>query len=270
MARRPLTARSVLASVLLGTEPPWLPTPLLVATATLFDLREGAVRTALSRMVAAGEAVPERGGYALSGALLERQAEQLAGRTARRRGWDGTWELCVVDPGPRPAARRAELRRALLALHLAEWREGVWARPDNLDPDRSPRARAQLASDVQLWHGARPDPPHEDACTGPTPAPGGWDLAGWASVAAGLVEELPPLHERLASGDTSVLAEGFVTSATVLRCLRADPLLPDEMLPAAWPGRALRDAYDRFDEAYRKVLAGWFDEHRTAQPDPVA
>ncbi|MGH9083953.1 MAG: PaaX domain-containing protein, C- domain protein, partial [Acidimicrobiales bacterium] len=77
---RPLAARSVLASVLLGTDPPWLPTPLLVRTAALFGISEGAVRTALSRMVATGEAAVEDGGYRLAGRLVARQARQAASR----------------------------------------------------------------------------------------------------------------------------------------------------------------------------------------------
>src|SRR3546814_2914483 len=69
----PLTARSVLASVLLGTEPPWLPTSLLVRTTALFGMSEGSTRTALSRLVAADEAVAERNGYRLTGRLVARQ-----------------------------------------------------------------------------------------------------------------------------------------------------------------------------------------------------
>ncbi|HJR38673.1 MAG TPA: PaaX domain-containing protein, C- domain protein, partial [Nocardioidaceae bacterium] len=67
-----LTARSVLASVLLGTEPPWLPTRLLVRTAELFGIADGTARVALSRMLSAGEAVAEDGGYRLIGRLAER------------------------------------------------------------------------------------------------------------------------------------------------------------------------------------------------------
>src|SRR5688572_19022418 len=76
----PLTARSVLASVLLGTDPPWLPTPLLVRTAELFGISIGTARTALSRMVAAGEAEPEGRGYRLVGRLAERRDRQDASR----------------------------------------------------------------------------------------------------------------------------------------------------------------------------------------------
>ncbi|HEY9556263.1 MAG TPA: hypothetical protein VIR58_05985, partial [Acidimicrobiales bacterium] len=78
----PLTARSVLASVLLGTEPPWLPTSLLVRTTALFGMTEGSTRTALSRLVAADEAVAERNGYRLTGRLVARQERQSASRLA--------------------------------------------------------------------------------------------------------------------------------------------------------------------------------------------
>src|SRR5262245_49022958 len=94
--RKALTARSVLASVLLGTDPPWLPTSLLVRTTALFGITEGTTRTALSRMAANGEVEGEVGGYRLVGRLVSRQARQVASRRAEVRPWDGTWELLIV------------------------------------------------------------------------------------------------------------------------------------------------------------------------------
>jgi phenylacetic acid degradation operon negative regulatory protein len=66
------------------------------------------------------------------------------------------------------------------------------------------------------------------------------------------------LLRPLERGDTEALADGFVTSAAVLRHLQADPLLPDELLPARWPGAVLRSDYDRYDAAYRATLRAWF------------
>ena len=56
---KPLTARSVLASTLLGVTPPRLSTRVLVRSGELFGVGESATRTALSRMVAAGWVTPE-------------------------------------------------------------------------------------------------------------------------------------------------------------------------------------------------------------------
>ena len=59
---RPLSARSLVLSTLLGSHPPRLPGPALVAVGALFDLGPGTMRTAVSRMVADGELVAVGGG----------------------------------------------------------------------------------------------------------------------------------------------------------------------------------------------------------------
>jgi len=241
----------VLASVLLGTDPPWLPTPLLLRTAALFGISEGSARTALSRMSSAGEVVGEMGGYRLVGRLVARQARQAASRRAEVRDWDGTWELVTVEgDGARSAADRATLRDALRQLRLAELREGLWGRPGNLDPARSPEARAVADEWCRTWTGARPSPAPDPATL--------WDLAGWADEAAVLRRDLAALVGGFEAGDPAELAAGFVTSAAVLRHLQADPLLPPALVPAGWPGPALRADYDRYDAAYRAVLRTWF------------
>lgn len=246
-----LTARSVLASVLLGTDPPWLPTPLLLRTAALFGISGGSARTALSRMSSAGEVVGERGGYRLAGRLVARQARQAASRRAAAREWDGTWELLTVEgEGARSAADRAALREALRQLRLAELREGLWGRPDNLDPERTPEARTVADQWCRTWSGAHPAPVPDATVL--------WDLAGWADVAADLRRDMAALVTGFEAGDPGDLATGFVTSAAVLRHLQADPLLPPDLLPAGWPGPALRADYDRYDAAYRAVLRAWF------------
>ena len=73
---RPLSARSVVASTLLGTRGLTLQVRALVRAGELFGIAEGTTRVALSRMVAAGELVAEDGSYRLSGPLLERSAAQ--------------------------------------------------------------------------------------------------------------------------------------------------------------------------------------------------
>jgi phenylacetic acid degradation operon negative regulatory protein len=224
---RPLTARSVLASALLGTEPPELPVARLIAIAGLFGLSSNRTRVALSRMAANGEVDAVDGRYRLAGRLLDRQARQRQSRAAHRRPWDGRWTTVVVRERGRPAAERTEARRHFMAARLAELREGVWLRPANLGVALPPALEGGV---VRL-----------DAA----PADGGadlaaslWDLAAWA-------ERADRLRRRLAAlevSDDRMLAPGFVLSASVLRHFQADPLLPDELLPPGWPGSALRAA----------------------------
>jgi phenylacetic acid degradation operon negative regulatory protein len=251
---RPLTARSVVASTLLGTDPPRLPVAFLVRTGALFGLAEGTVRTALSRMVAAGEASTDGDGwYALSGALVERQARQQRSRSAATVEWSGRWRLAVVVGGARSAAQRSDLRRAMRQLRLAELRDGVWTRPDNLERPLTP---ALEVADAQCqWFLGDPQLTlaHSDADL----AAQLWDLPAWASRATALRRSMHDLVTRLEAGDTGALADGFVLSAAVLRHFLADPLLPRELEPRGWPGAALRADYDRYDAAYRQVLARW-------------
>ncbi|MFN8052190.1 MAG: PaaX family transcriptional regulator C-terminal domain-containing protein [Acidimicrobiales bacterium] len=246
---RPLTARSVVLSVLLGSDPPQLPVLLLVRTTELFGIAEGTTRTALSRMAANGEVRSVDGVYELAGdALLARQARQTASRAGTTDAWRGDWTQAVIGvDGPRPADERAALRETLRAARLAEVREGVWLRPDNLGP-------APVAEGA-LWF--RTTPAEPEPLTRRL-----WDLDAWSAAAVELCEAMARLVAPLERGDRTALAEGFVLSAAVLRQFQADPLLPDELLPARWPGTRLRNDYDRYDAAYRRVLRDWFAEQR--------
>ncbi len=105
---RPLTARSVLASALLGEDPPELPVSHLVALAGLFGVSPNGARVALSRMVGAGEAATDGDGrYRLAGHLLERRRRQEASLRAEGGPWDGTWHLVVVAAPASPPAHRS-------------------------------------------------------------------------------------------------------------------------------------------------------------------
>src|SRR6476619_7068084 len=87
---RPLSARSVLASALLGADEPRLRVGVLVGVASLFGISGGAARTCLWRMVSAGELTSDDGVYALAGRLLERrQRVDVASRTADTQHWGG-------------------------------------------------------------------------------------------------------------------------------------------------------------------------------------
>ncbi|MFF2806131.1 PaaX family transcriptional regulator C-terminal domain-containing protein [Streptomyces sp. NPDC058000] len=235
LALRPLTARSVVLSTLLGHHPPRLPVRALVRVGELFGIAEGTVRVALSRMVAAGDLRQHAGSYALTTRLLARQARQDESRAPRTRPWHGAWEIAVVTAdGSRPPAERTALRQAMAALRLAELREGSWLRPANLDRPRPAAATAQCT-----WFTGAPDA--DPAAL----ARSLWDLDGWATRA----------RELLAALDRAEApADRFTVAAAVLRHLLTDPLLPAPLLPDAWPGAALRSRYDAFEAEFRERL----------------
>lgn len=246
---RKLTARSVVLSVLLGTDPPRLPAQLLVRTTELFGISEGTTRTALSRMAGTGELHAEDGSYRLADdRLVARQARQATSRASRTRAWRGNrWHLAVVGAeGPRHREDRTGTRSELASARLAELREGVWLRPDNID--------VPAIAGVRVFTAVPAGDPSELAASL-------WPLDEWAAHARQLQRRMTILLGALTTGDAAALRDGFVLSADVLRHFQHDPLLPVELQPPEWPGAALRADYDRYDDAYRSVLASWFGRH---------
>jgi phenylacetic acid degradation operon negative regulatory protein len=211
--------------------------------ASLFGISDGAARTCLWRMVSNGELTSDDGTYALAGGLLERrQRVDEAARTPEMRPWDGTWELAIVSLERRSAADRLALRKAATALHLAELREGVWLRPDNLDPDRLPTLRAVLDRQCVHFHGAATNIPAETIRSL-------FSLDDWAADAHRLTRAV---HDEVDADED--FAYWFGLSVAVVRHLQLDPLLPDELISDEWPGQDLRNAYRRFNDVFQQRL----------------
>ena len=219
----PLSARSVVLSLLLGTHPPELPVKELVRAVEPFGVGGSTLRAALSRMVAAGDLRRTDAVYRLSDRLLARQRRQDEAVQARTRAWDGGWEMVVITATGRGPAERADLRTRLTALRLAELREGVWLRPANLS-----RPLPDDLEQVAQSYTARPDLPAREL------AAQLWPLDTWAATARSLLAQVAEAHRP---------ADRFAAFAAVVRHLLADPVLPPELLPEGWPGARLRAAY---------------------------
>jgi phenylacetic acid degradation operon negative regulatory protein len=250
---RSLSARSVLATALLGANQPHLTVGELVGVASLFGISDGAARTCLWRMVSNGELIGDDGTYALAGPLLERR--QRVDEAARiddtsSPPWDGTWELAVVSLDRRSAADRLALRKAASALHLAELREGIWFRPDNLDRDRLPTLRAVLDNQCVHFHSAATDIPAETVRSL-------FSLDDWATGARRLTRAMCDELDVEAVGVDDFTYQ-FALSITVIRHLQLDPLLPAELIPRRWPGHDLRNGYRRFDAVFKQRLNNAF------------
>jgi phenylacetic acid degradation operon negative regulatory protein len=250
LLERPLSARSVMASLLLGRQPPEAPVADLVRWCGLFGIAEGTARVALHRMAAKGEIDGRDGVYRLAGRLAGRQARQERSLAPAVRRWRGEWRVAVIVATRRDASTRAGLRDAMRRFHFAERREGVWLRPDNLELDIPEVIRRQCG-----WLSARPD---DDPVA----------LAArlfrpdrWARRANTLSERLATMTSGLARGEPGLVAEAFVAGAAALRHIGSDPLLPRELLPQAWPGTALRDQYATYQRSFNTAAGAWFRGH---------
>jgi phenylacetic acid degradation operon negative regulatory protein len=220
-----MTARSVVLSVLLGAHPAWASAAELIRLTSDFGIKESTLRVALTRMVSAGDLVRSADGYRLSDRLLARQRRQDDAMRPQLRRWRGYWTTLIVTSIGTDARTRAALRTTLHHKRFGELREGVWMRPDNLELDLDAKVRTRVRI-VQ----ARDDAPTELA--GQL-----WDLPSWAHTGQRFLAEMASAADVPAR---------FVLAAAIVRHVLTDPVLPDELLPADWPGTRLRAAYNDF------------------------
>jgi phenylacetic acid degradation operon negative regulatory protein len=221
LGMRRFTARSLVLSVLLGSDPPRLPVGALIDFCSLFDIAPGTVRTALSRMVASREIDSDDGAYVLTGDLLQRRRQQDVGRVAAPDEWDGSWWTAVALADARDITERRRFRSAMEGAKMGELRPTAWMRPSNIGSP--PPLRDLIISRGDL-------PPAVSRSL----VDRLWRLEALDRRAGELLTILRP--------DSDDLAKRFIALATCLRYLRTEPQLPRSL---AGDRRAdeLRDAY---------------------------
>jgi phenylacetic acid degradation operon negative regulatory protein len=223
LARMP--ARSVVLSVLLGAHPAWASAAELIRLTDDFGIKEATLRVALTRMVSAGDLVRSADGYRLADRLLARQRRQDDAMRPQLRPWRGYWTTLIVTSIGTDARTRAALRTTLHHKRFGELREGVWMRPDNLELNLADEDRAR----VRIVRACDDDPAELAGQL--------WDLPSWARTGHRLLADM---------SNTTDVPAGFVVAAAMVRHLLTDPVLPEELLPADWPGSRLRAAYNDF------------------------
>lgn len=241
---RPLDARSIALSVLLGTHPPVLPARALVALAELFGIASGTMRTALSRMVAAGELELDDGRYRLTGRLLDRQRAQDTGRRGPGDTWDGRWHIVIAARDQRQLAERRRFRARLGEHRFGELRPDIWMRPANLAP---PPADPQML----LTTGAVSGADQVELCRRL------WSLDPLRRRGDDLRSGLRRITDAADWSDPASIPAIFTYSAAVVRYLRDDPLLPAALAPERWPADALRAEYDAAEQRLQRLLHGF-------------
>jgi phenylacetic acid degradation operon negative regulatory protein len=254
---QPLNPRSLVLSVLLGSHPPQMPVGRILEFTSLFDLADGAVRTALSRMVAAGDLVNDEGIYRLADRLVERQAQQDTGRQVPPTDWDGTWWTVAVLSERRTMAERRDFRARAIGARLGELRPDLWLRPANIAiptdlPETLVTRGPMITGDErrlveQLW-----------------------DLDGLRDRADAHDRALEDAAVRLEASDDLPLADAFVTLAAAQQFLRVEPQLPAELVPDD-TGTALRSRYADVVSVFQARLSEFFGRRRPTRGDePVS
>ena len=253
----PLNPRSIVLSVLLGSHPPQMSVHRILGFTSLFDLADGTVRTALSRMVAAGDLANDEGTYRLAGRLIERQAQQDAGRHDPPVDWDGAWWTVAIVSDRRSMADRRAFRARAIGARLGELRPDLWLRPANIAiatdlPDAVITRGPMISGDEQRLVGHL------------------WDLDGLRERADSHRRALDNALTRLDAGDDRSLADAFVTLAAAQQFLRVEPQLPAELSPDG-SGTTLRSRYARVVGAFQTRLAEFFTRRESAgEPERIS
>jgi phenylacetic acid degradation operon negative regulatory protein len=216
------------------------------------------VRSCLRRLVAEGlftrEGVgqgaayrPTEAGLAALGSAAERVRLAMA-QDRRGAGWDGWWHLAAFAvPEARRSARDA-LRERLGELGGAAVHNGLYV---------SPRPWAKEVADAADALGVAD---HLTLATTESLQVGGvtdarelarrlWPIEKLADRYQGFVDRwggLPDLldamrRRREPLPDWAFLPGALAMGLAYLACFEADPLLPPELLPRPWPGRAARE-----------------------------
>ena len=248
----------------------------LMTLLAAFKLKEGQVRTALSRLVADGWLTAERRGRRSLYRLTPTGRHRFEEATRRiyfgpASEWQGGWHV-VILPATRPK-RRGALEKDLGWLGFGTLAAGILLHPA---PDR--RSLASVIDDlpaaerplVIAGNGGLPAAPHlardlVQRC---------WDLRALAQSYRHFLAAFAPLDKAFESGFAPAPLAALLARLMLIhdyrRIILRDPLLPDALLPSGWIGS---EAYALARSIYHLLAAAaeaWIDEHLEGADGPLA
>lgn len=255
------------------------PIAALVRLLAPLGIAAPAVRTAVSRMVRQGWLEPVRMPRGPAYALTEKAVHRLddaARRVYRDYGpWDGHWELIVIDR-VRDRARRERLAAGLAYLGFGRLGESTWIGPRasaEVDPLlRSEGARAERFRSVhqgdarellaRVWDLSQLGQAYDRwltearILTGGGEGPNGSPYGTLDGTLGATLDRTPDLgsdrrpepgpndHGGRADPDEQAFAVRSRLVHEWRKFLFHDPWLPEELLPADWPGTAAARFFD--------------------------
>ncbi len=220
-------------------------------------IEPGALRAATSRLAADGWLVRDKRGrrsyYSLSNAgNLSFALATMRIYAAGPIEWDGGWTICVA-PEEAGEARDAR-RKALRELGFGTLGPTVFCRPET---EAAPDAGAYLEGAV-VFSARAPASEHLPPLTSAA-----WPLEETAAAYAELTAAFLPLLQSLQDGEElnplAAMAARTLLIHDFRRAALKDPLLPQVLLPKAWPGGQAREMTA---ELYRLLLPAseaWLD-----------
>ncbi|MBB3086183.1 PaaX family transcriptional regulator [Geodermatophilus sabuli] len=180
--------------------------------------------------------------------------------------WDGRWRMVIYTVPETDRSARERVRRTLARHGFGPLAPATWLSPHRVALDD---VRIELAGEpISRLDLLTAQVTEETGCSDTDLAARCWDLQG---VAAAYRQEIARLRAVLA-GPTPDGPQALVTHlralASVRRTSTADPVLPDALRPAGWPGAEMREAWSEVCER----LLGPAREHVAAvlaRPEPA-
>jgi phenylacetic acid degradation operon negative regulatory protein len=235
-----------------------------IAAADLYDVALACgqtpeqVRSCLRRLVAEGLFTREgtgrdalfhatEEGMRALGANLERTRLAYA-QDASGRGWDRQWRLVAFAVPERRRGARDAFRDRLRALGGAAVQGGLYVSPHPWHKDVKALAERQGIADAVTL--ATTDDLEVNGESDPRElARRLWPIDDMAARYEQFVKHFSVVPERLAEmrrrheklPDAAFLPGALAMAVAFMACFEDDPLLPPELLPRPWPGRAARD-----------------------------
>jgi phenylacetic acid degradation operon negative regulatory protein len=256
---RPLRAWSLIVTIFGDVAQPrggslWLGTVNDIMGA--FDIGEGVVRTAMSRLAADGWVERSRIGrnsyYRLTASAMA-ESERAAVRIYRlpRQGWSGVWSLAILSDGASDPVgdRRAALRRA----GFAQFNANLFIAPGERAPP--------LADGYTMQLQAKSSTIEQDRRI----AAQAWKLDRLADAYRAFGDTFAPLCQAL-KGTTdacelTALAARLLVVHELRRIVLRDPGLPLELLGNDWQGLAARMLAQTLWLACLRPSERWLDHH---------
>jgi phenylacetic acid degradation operon negative regulatory protein len=225
------------------------------------DIDSSVVRTAMSRLAADGWFEREKVGRNSFYRLVQqgRQTFDIAAKHiygAPVSDWTGRFELLLIGNGSDRDAAREALKNAGFGSPLP----GVWVAPSGVPIPE------QAASAIRLEVSAEDD-------SGRRLLSESWPLHRTADAYQKFMKTFEPLRGWIDRRERLSDADAFTARILLIhhyrRVVLRDPLLPTELLPADWPGRAARKLCG---EIYRGLLPAseqWLDRHASNENGPL-
>ena len=237
----------------------WLGTVLEFFKA--LDIDSGVVRTAMSRLAADGWLKRNKVGRNSFYRLVKKGRQTFDAATRhiydpQPSDWTGRFELLLIGNGEDRDASREALKNAGFGSPLP----GVWVAPSGVPIPE------EAAAAIRLEVSAEDD-------SGRRLLRESWPLDRTADAYLKFMKTFAPLREWIGRGERLSDADAFTARILLIhhyrRVVLRDPLLPEALLPADWPGRAARKLCGEIYRGLLPLAEQWLDGHATDENGPL-